>query len=468
MTRIPLLPRSIRGLALLFAGVMALVTALLGGTTYWFVHEEIERQIDQRVEIETRALVDYERSYGFEALLDVIRKREMRAHPGDIGYLAGADETIGREMGYIVLDADGRRRAGSLQASMPPLGWSEFVHFTRPDGSRGIAQAMNNRLPNGAQLLVAADREIVDRMDLVLLRLFGAAFGVLLLLGAVAALAFGRIVRRRLAAVEASANAIIAGDMSQRMPLGGFGAELDRLSSILNHMLDRIAALVTNLREVSTGMAHDLRTPLSRLRAKLEQAEAMAKEPEQRELLEASTEETDKLMHLFGSLLAIAEVDRRTLRKRFGAVDLGDATAEIAEAHRAALEDAGLTLDVEVGSVVVHGDRPLLQRMIGNLLDNAIVHTPPGTRLRLSVNRVDAQAIVRVADDGPGVPERDRERVFERLVRLDKSRSKPGHGLGLSMVAAIASAHDGTAEIVPSEQGLLIEIRVPVLTPPAS
>ena len=455
-------PRTIRGLAIAIALMSALITAVLGLATYGFVHEELERQIDQRLETETGALLQYEREHGFDALLQAIRIRDSIAAPVGAGEPGLFDSHVDRSMGYIVLDAAGARRAGTLRAKMPPPGWSEFVHFTRGDGSTGVAQAINSPLPEGGRLLVAADRAIVSHMDFVLLRLFAVAFGVLLLLGVLAALAFGRIIRRRLSALETLAGAIVGGDMSQRMPIEGSGAELDRIAVILNQMLDRIATLVSDLRDVSSGLAHELRTPLSRLRAKLERAETLATTDAQCTAIQAANAEADHLLKLLAGLLAVIEVDGTAVRGRFSPVDLADAVNTITEAYRPALEDAGLELTIQTEAATVHGDRALLQQLVSNLLDNVIIHTPQGTKVAVSLRRQDDGLILlRVADDGPGIATADHGRIFDRLVRLGGG-SNPGYGLGLSMVAAIASAHNGSVMVAPTVKGLAIEIRLPI------
>lgn len=460
-------PRTIRGLAIAIALMSALVTAALGLMTYGFVHEELERQIDERLETETNALLQYEREHGFDALLEAIHIRDSIAAPVNAGKPGLFDSHVDRSTGYIVLDIAGTRRAGTLQAPMPPPGWSEFVHFTRRDGSAGVAQAINSPLPEGGRLLVAADRAIVGHMDFVLLRLFMVAFGVVLLLGVLASLAFGRIIRCRLRALETLAGAVIGGDISQRMPIEGPGVELDRIAVILNQMLDRIAVLVADLRALSSGLAHELRTPLSRLQARLERAETLAATDAQRETLKAAGAEADHLLKLLAGLLAVVEVDGKAARSRFVPVDLADAVEKITEAYRPAMEDTGLVLTVETEAAMVHGDRVLLQQLVSNLLDNAVVHTPRGTSVAVSLRRGDREtALLCVADNGPGVAAEDHGRIFDRLVRLGSGGSKPGHGLGLSMVAAIVSAHNGTARVAPAVKGLVIEIMLP--TSPSS
>lgn len=454
--RLIALPRTIRGLTVTFAIVSALATVLLGRVTYRLVHEELERQIDDRIDVETRALVEYDRIHGFEALLAVVRQRDKDA----AAYVTGVDPSVGRAMGYIVTDRDGTRRAGALRATMPPPGYTEFVHFTRDDGTSGVAQGMNSPLPEGGRLLVAVDRSVIAAMDASLFRLFAAAFGGLLLFGFALTIGLGKVVQGRLAAFERLASSITAGDIKQRMPRDGTGVEFDRLALLLNQMLDRISALVANLREVSTGLAHDLRTPLSRVRSRIERIEAATIDEASSLLLEDAVRDIDNLLELFGGLLAVSELGGHSIRSRFSTVDLAAAVREIAEAHRPAIEDNGRTLHIDVVPTMVFGDRSLLQRLVGNLLDNAMVHTQPGTAVDVTLRLSGDNALLRVADSGPGIPAADRTRVFDRLVRLDPSRSGPGHGLGLSMVSAIVAAHDGQVGVLPSSRGFVIEVKL--------
>lgn len=349
---------------------------------------------------------------------------------------------------------------------VPPRGWSEFVRFRRPDGSKSMAQAMNSDLAGGGQLIVGADRAVIRQMHRTMLKLFGVAFGLLLLLSVAATIIFGRVIQRRLKAIEASAVGIMAGDLSRRMPLDGSGGEFDRLSLILNRMLDRVQDLLDNLRQVSGDIAHDLRTPLQRVRNRLEgTARAAAGTPYQ-EPLEAAMQETDDLLELFASLLAISEVEGQSVRAGFVPLQLDDVVRDIVEVYQPTFEDADRTLMLFPTPLRVRGDSRLLQRVIANLLDNALLHTPPGSHVQISLAAEQDRAIILVCDDGPGIPVAEHERMFRRLTRLDASRSTPGHGLGLSMVQAIVEAHDGTVSIVPSAAtGLTLRIVLPAVHP---
>lgn len=451
------LPRSIRGIAIAIAIGAGVITGLLGLATYGVVHHEIERQIDHRIEVETQALLEQNKAHGFEALVRTVNARDGVAF--DIGYLSSIDGGD-RSMGYILTDASGRRRAGSLQADMPPPGWSEFLQFRKPDGNTGIAQVMNSAVPGGGRLVVAADRAIVDEMDLKLLKLFLLDFALIMLAVGGVAFGFGRIMQRRLAAIRTSAEAIIADDLSRRMPVESGRGELDRLAMSLNAMLDRIGRLVENLRLMSVGIAHDLRTPVNRLRQRLEEAQRSA-DPRTQKLLEAAVVESDELLELLTGLLAISEVNQDAIRKRFAVVDIAEIVQEMAETYQPSLEDRGISLTVDCDTALILGERRLLQRVVANLLDNLSLHTPSGTTAHISVINHGDAASIQLTDDGPGIPVEDSQRVFEPMARLDRSRSTPGHGLGLSMVAAIIAAHQGSVAITPSAKGLTVEIQLP-------
>jgi len=453
-------PRTIGSLTLAVTLISGIVTTAVALAATLIMHRELELQLDERIRIETEALVDTYRQDGFDALARVVTLRDQRSGTSDMGYLAGVDEA-GRSTAYLLIDAQGHRRAGSLQARIPKTGWSEFVRFRRTDGSRGVAQAMNTRLPDGSQLIVAADRSVIQRMHWMMLRLFGTGWAAILLLSLAATLGFGRVVRRRLDEIGSSAEAIMKGDLSRRMPLDGSGGEFDRLSLVLNRMLDRIGALLENLRQVSGDIAHDLRTPLQRVRNRLEAAASTADSTAHEAPLDAALREMDDVLELFASLLAISEVEGQSVRATFEPLRLDEAVAEIADLYRPTFEDEGRLLGLDLAPVTVRGDRRLLQRVVANLLDNALIHTPSTAAVILVLQIVSGMAVLTISDEGPGIPRSEAERVFRRLTRLDASRSTPGHGLGLSMVAAIVEAHDGAVSIPPSSRGLTVRVALP-------
>ncbi|OJY68584.1 MAG: two-component sensor histidine kinase [Sphingobium sp. 66-54] len=454
------MPRTVRGLAFAVALICGVVTTLLAIGATVLVHRELERQLDARIEAETKGLLGYYEDHGFEPLARLIAMREQRIGLGGVGYLTGVD-AAGRSTAYLLIDAQGRRHAGDLAAATPKPGWSEFVRFRRPDGSTGVAQAMNSTLPDGGQLIVAADRAVIQTMHWTMLKLFGVGWAVTLLLTTTAIIGFGRVVRYRLNGIETSAAAIMAGDFSRRMPLDGSHGEFDRLSLILNRMLDRISALLDNLRQVSGDIAHDLRTPLQRVRNRLDAMTNAATGAAHEDQLHAAIQDMDDLLGLFSSLLAISEIEGQSIRAGFKPVPLDEAVGEIADIYRPAMEDERRAFTVQTVPVIVRGDRRLLQNVVANLLDNALLHTPSGTPVCIGLQHGAEGAVLTVRDEGPGIPPAGHERAFRRLTRLDASRSTPGHGLGLSLVAAIVEAHGGTVEIVPSDTGLTIGMVLP-------
>ena len=458
-------PRTIRGLVITVALISTVMSLLLFAAMILVVHHELERQLDQRIEVETRSLLGAYNDRGFAELARIVDMRDRNRSPSQIGYLAGVDDE-GRATGYMLVDAQGKRRAGSLDAPIPPPGWSEFLRFRRTDGSWGEAQALNTQLPGHSQLIITADRAILDAMHWKIFKLFAAGFGLMATLSLIVTIGFGRAVRHRLTSIETSAQAIMGGDLSRRMPLDGSGSEFDRLSDVLNRMLDRMGELLENLRQVSGDIAHDLRTPLQRVRARLDAMTPKAKGTALQQDLETVNRDTEELLDLFSSLLAISEIEGQSIRSRFVAFDLLQAVEDIADLYRPAIEERGATLTLAGEPVSVSGDRKLLQQVVANLLDNSLIHAPNAKRIDISVERAGRDAILLVSDDGPGIPPSEHQHIFRRLTRLDASRSKPGHGLGLSLVDAIMRAHDGTVSIEPTTVGLRICCSLPAVDTP--
>ncbi len=423
------------GLVAIVALVFALATLVIGVIAFETTHEALELQLDHRVAIETQALIA-EGDDGPEGVAAAIRRREAARSTASLG--------------YRLVDAADRTIAGDLDAVVPATpGYVELLPYTA-GGQQRIAQSLTTMLPGDHRLLVAADREVIDEMDRTIIRLFVGAFGAMLLVGIGAAWAVGLITRRRLARIDGTAQAIIGGDLARRVPVTGSGDEFDGVADTLNRMLDRIGGLMENLRQVSSDVAHDLRTPLTRLHNRLDEALASDDRDVQRAAIEAAAGEARELLDIFAALLRIAEVEGMNARAHFKLVELSVLVGEMAEAYRPAIEAGGRMLGVRFDSgVTMPGDRRLLQRILTNLLDNAILHTPPGTLIEVKLSRKNGAIELCVSDDGPGVDADTAESLFDRFARADRSRSSPGHGLGLALVAAVVGAHGGTARISP-------------------
>ena len=435
-------------IALVYAMGFAVATALLGLAVILFAHAAFMHQLEAQIVEDSGALVAEYRLEGHEGLNFAIGERQ-------------AGNTT-NELLYAVFAQDGRRIAGSLNARRPFPGWSDLGFQDTLEGP-DVARAWTVDLDDGTRLVVGADRSVVDRVDGTLGGIFLAAFAIVLLLSLTGALLLGAYLRRRLAAISGAADRIMVGDIKRRVPESGSGDEFDALAHSLNQMLDRITDLLENLRQLSGDIAHDLRTPLARLRNHLEQSlEEGGDLVRQRERLSSALEQVDKVLTLFSAILRISEIEAGRRRASFRSVDLSALASEIYETYAPAVEEGGRSLHCEIASSAsVQGDPELLAQAMINLLDNAQAHTPEGTRIQFLLER-DASALrVLVCDNGPGVPVEDRDSIFRRFVRLDRSRHAPGHGLGLNMVAAIVAMHDGDLELDDNMPGLRIGFSLP-------
>ncbi len=285
---------------------------------------------------------------------------------------------------------------------------------------------------------------------------------VTLLLGAAGGIWLSQVFLYRVDAISRTAEAIIDGDLTQRVPLRGTGDDLDRLAETLNRMLDRMDRLLESVRQASNNIAHDLRTPLTRLGQRLEEARTQVRSADgQQRALDAAKAEVDALLGTFAALLRIAEVEAGAQRAAFRRVDLSAVVATVAEAFAPSAEEAGYTLVAEVApGIAVHGDRELLTQALVNLVENALRHTPPGTQVRLLLRAQAGRAVMAVEDNGPGIPEAERDQVLRRFYRLDHSRSTPGSGLGLSLVAAVAELHGAELRLEDAKPGLRVVINL--------
>ena len=424
----------------------ALATLLLGAAVYYAAHAALARQMDAGIEQATNNLMTELHDDGFGGIRDALREREMH----------GPDA-----LGYALFDPAGRRVAGRMNTMRPELGWHRIV-FVDPKEGPDPARALVTALPEGYRLVVASDLEPLEEIDQTILAIFGIACAALVGIGLLSTLLLGGHLRRRLRKIEQTAAAIVAGDLTPRMEIGPTDDEFDRVGASLNAMLDRIEALVVNLRQVTSDLAHDLRTPLARLRNQLEILRERSRDPECSEIADDAVERADDVLRLFEAILRISELDEGGLRRRFGSVDIGGLVAELGEIHAPIADDEGRSLSWTSGlGCIVEGDRELIAQALINLIENALRHAPPGSRISLSASSDAEEVTASVADDGPGIAPEDRKRVVERFVRLESSRSTPGHGLGLSLVKAIAHAHGASIDLRDAAPGLEVRLKFP-------
>jgi signal transduction histidine kinase len=429
---------------------------------YWNTTVLLSRQLNQTIDAELKGLAEQYRQGGLDQLVRTVAERS--ATPGNSLYL--------------VADSEGRRLAGNLTAVTPELwdslGPVEFAYQRPATGGveRRLAFANVFRLPSGYRLIVG--RDIEDRRELA--RLVRSAMlwglGVMALFGIGGGYWVSRKLLTRIDALAATTRTIMDGDLTGRLPVTGSGDELDRLSESLNLMLARIEQLMAGLREVSDNIAHDLKTPLNRLRNRVEQA---LREPygevAYREALERTIEEADGLIKTFNALLSIARLEAGAGGENREKLDVSALLRDVAELYEPVAEERGIELRAETdGPIFVRADRQLLGQAIANLIDNALKYGAPerssgnGSRpkVEVSVRTRESTAEIVVTDRGPGVPVPDRERVLGRFVRLEASRSEPGSGLGLSLVAAVARLHGGTLRLEDNEPGLRVVLALPV------
>ena len=435
--------------ALLHTLVFVLSVSVIAWVAEVTVTSALERQARDRVETEAASLMTEYLRHGLAGLRSTIDERSSAAK---------------RRLQYAIIDAQGQAIVGDRYlAEFARTSGSGAQLVQRYNGQNATDQILvaSRSLDNGFRLAIADNLESVEDVENVVLNGFFVALALALLLGLGAGALFTRSLLRRVDSVTRTAEAIIAGDLSQRIALTGSGDDFDRLSTTLNLMLDKIQDLLENLRQVTNDIAHDLRTPLARLRQRLEDARVSASAPADYELaIDRAIAEADTLLDTFSALLRIAQIEAGVRRSSFRSVDLSEVMRRVAEAYGPALEDSGRVLVTDISErITIPGDAELLVQLFANLVDNALRHTPNGTTVTMRLSRVGGGTCAEISDNGPGIPEDERSRVFRRFYRLERSRTTPGSGLGLSLVAAIVELHDATVEISDNAPGMKLILR---------
>lgn len=414
------------------SAIVMLVLSLLGSGWGWLRAEAaLRQQLDLAIAAEAEGFLREYEDFGLRGLALAVDAYSRRRGPLFVALLA----------------PDGRPIAGRIPEAPPALRGFANLPGT---GERPSLRVLGGTLPEGATLLVAADLTPVDRAASALAWTppiaGGAAALLALLLGFIAAARM----EQRLAGAASAALGVMEGDLTRRLPLSGRGDEFDRLTDTFNALLGRIEALMQAQRQVTDDIAHDLRSPLSRLRQLLEGALAGPRDATRdAEMLERALAELDSVLASFGALLRIARAESGVLREGFSDVDLSALVTACAEAMAPVAEEAGHVLTTSMANnVTLPGDAGLLRQAVVNLLENAILHGGPNIALRLRPG-----PMIEVEDDGPGIPEEGRAAVTRRFHRLDNSRSTPGTGLGLALVTAAAKAHGGTLRLDAGQSG---------------
>lgn len=449
-------------LSLAYLGAFVLVAALVLGFIGWRANELLTTQVIETLSAEVTGLREQFQVGGAARLRDIVADRSQE--PG--GGL------------YLLTDSTGRKLAGNLPRAPFQLedGRGGVFRYRRtsdvPQRMDRMAVGVPLAVPGGYTLIVGRDIEDQQQFADTLWKVALWGIGLLALVGIGAGLLISRTVLGRIEGITAAVRTIMAGDLSSRVPLAGTDDELDRLSASLNDMLARIEELMGALREVSNNIAHDLRTPLNRLRNNAEEA---LRNPDDvanyRAALAKTIEEADELIRTFNSLLLIARLEGRAIAESLTQVDVSAIVADVAELYEPVAEEAGLVLVTKVpDGVGIVANRELVSQAVANLVDNAIKYSAgapalgdaaPERKVTVEVIASGASVDIVVADEGPGVPAEDRHRALQRFVRLEQSRSAPGSGLGLSLVAAVARLHGGSIRLEDNHPGLRAVLTLP-------
>ncbi len=442
--------------ALFFTAVFAAAATAAAVVLWWNTAGTLDRQVQAAIRADANALIERRRDGDIPALVTAIEDRLAL--------------DVQNEAVYLLLGPNGAKLAGNL-STWPPEANAEppWMNISlEREGAVSEARLLRIDLGNGHRLLVG--RDVAEKLQLRGLLSEGIAWAAsasaaLALLGA---WALRRALERRLSPVYLTAAAVGAGDLSPRVPLSGRGDEFDKLGSTMNAMLDRIAQLMEGVRGVSDAIAHDLRTPIARARAKLEEALASARDEDAlRAAVEQGIADLDGIARVFKAVLRIAEVEAGARRAAFETTDLAPMLHDVAELYSASAEMREQHLLSELPDALpLVGDRDLLGQAVANLLDNALKFTPDGGTVRLEARAAEGLVEISIADDGPGMPDADRRRAGERFFRADAARTTPGSGLGLSLVRAVAAMHRGEVELADTHPGaerpgLRVTLRLP-------
>jgi signal transduction histidine kinase len=430
------------------------------GAILIFVYVRTIATIDSQTELATKAdaaaLIQDYTAQGIAGLIDAVEDRVAPDRAGD-----GL---------YLLEDEDGAPLAGNIHnwptAEPDSSGWIEFA--IERDAGPHQARGQTYALKDGSKLLVA--RDLHARLDFQGLMLDALYYALALTLvpGVGGGFLISRRMLDRLGAINRAAERIMAGDLSHRIATTGSNDEFDRLSETLNAMLEEIRRLMNGMRTVTDNIAHDLRSPLTRMRGRLEMLlqDAPAAD-ERRRAVERTIADADQLLATFTALLSIADAESGSARSSMVPVDLAALALDIAELYGPVAEEQGIALSCSTDSALMMGSRQLLFQATANLVDNALKHTPAGGSIAIAAIAMRAECRLVVSDSGAGIPANERERVLEPFVRLDSSRSTPGSGLGLALVAAITRLHGGRVTLGDNAPGLIVTLAFPALGPPA-
>jgi signal transduction histidine kinase/uncharacterized protein YneF (UPF0154 family) len=437
-------------LSALYLSLFLLSFLAIGITVYLLTTHTLEQQLKSNIEIEsTRLKAEYD-SDGMDELKEEIAEDDCLTT-----HICG------------ILDRNGTLIGGSFGGFKLSAGWQTIIRQAagkKPQQEEtGVIYMKVTPLSDNAWLGVGRDGEYIRDAGEAIIQAFTWGLALVILLGAGGGLYLSHAFLRKIQGITQSTQAIIGGDLKHRLPVSKNRDELDKLALLLNQMLDKIGSLIENIQQVSNDIAHDLRTPVSHLKFRLEDALTRNLTADQyKERITFAIEEVDTILDTFSAMLRISQIESGSRRSGFKTVNLSDIVAAVTGALSPVAEEQGKTIRADIDpDVTLTGDKELLTQLAFNLLDNAILHTPGNTRINVSLRSSGTQIGLTVADNGRGIAEAYHQRVFQRFYRLEQSRTTPGNGLGLSIVAAIADLHGGTITLSDNNPGLTVVLNLP-------
>ncbi|HML08366.1 MAG TPA: HAMP domain-containing sensor histidine kinase [Xanthobacteraceae bacterium] len=443
-------------LALLSIAVFGAVVIGSFGYVYWSTASFVLSRSDRAIEAERASLRQAYDSGGRDGLIEAIAQRIADAR-SDGGVYLLADPAYGPVAGNLKVWPSELKGAA---------GWSKFSTDALPASpavDRSLLRASFETLPDGFHLLVGKDIGDLGRFVNGIYAVLAFTILFVFVLAAVASVSVTRRTVGRIESINATSRAIMDSGLGRRIPLRGTQDEWDQLAHNLNSMLERIEALMAEVKQVTDNVAHDLRTPLTRMRGRLEKASLGRRDADaDQSLIGATMADLDDVLRMFSSLTRISQIEGTKRTAAFRTVNLAEIASEVVELFDAAAEDKGGRIEVvDDRPVLISADRDLLFDAVANLVDNAIKHGREAGQVTVAVEGNDAEAVITVADDGPGIPADEHQHVFRRFYRLERSRCTPGNGLGLSLVAAVARLHGARIDMLDNAPGLRIELHFP-------
>ena len=457
MRTLELLKRTPARLAAQFTAIFIATTLILFAAIFVGTTARLETDIRKRVDetISTLANLDAER--GLEQLVPVIVSESASVRDSDFVFELDSE--------------DGTFLAGNVRGVRFAHNWLRLkrsdifltIERGRPDDE---FIALWRPLSKGRLLVGSSNRE-VRKMQTFLLEMLGYAVSLIVVLFISGATYLARQAQHRIDDFQITLDHVSQGDLSARVPMSGHGDDIDQIGQQINRTISKLQRLIANVNQSSSDIAHDLKTPLGRVRQKLEITDRPdVTIAELKSAIDAARVDLDGISQTFDALLRITQIEAGARKARFVPLDLQDVLDDLLEAFTAVAEDAGFTLACTgrlTPAAIIRGDRELLMQLFANLIENALRHCPPGTNISVALEHVGTSYRAIVADSGPGIPASEHENVFRRLYRVERARSTPGSGLGLSLVAAIAELHDARIELSDNDPGLRVEISFPAI-----